>query len=107
MLAFLQEYRDRYEVSPHRSLQKMTNDALNACRSLYALRRGRIISKTDGALWALQTFDPAFHQAIRSALAARRGEPKPNTESVLRQALPGLTRFAWEEAQRLLSATQR
>ena len=45
---------------------------LNACRTLSYLRTGKILSKDEGGVWALQALPGRFHSTLAAALGAYR-----------------------------------
>lgn len=68
------------------------DEILDLARSLRALETGLPTTKSEGAAWALQNLEPRWHPAIRRALAARRGEPIPAEDRLLRTALAAMVR---------------
>lgn len=81
------------EWAHERAAKFPTYGILNACRVLAYLREGHIYSKVEGGEWGLAALPPAFHPAIRSALAAYRDDseiempPVTDAERLLAYAL--------------------
>lgn len=59
---------------------------LNSCRVCAYLRNGRILSKDEGAVWALSRLPPEYAPLIRKALATYRGERVANNPGEQRPA---------------------
>ncbi|GAA0573245.1 DUF4111 domain-containing protein [Kribbella sandramycini] len=51
---------------------------LNACRTLELLQNGSVLSKEEGALWALQNLPRAHHPLITQALTTYRDDTPPH-----------------------------
>lgn len=64
---------------------------LNRCRTLAYISDGRVRSKKEGALWALENLDPRWHALIRETLTCYEGGGAPGdmaaAESFCRAAL--------------------
>ena len=78
--------RSLFQPVPHQAyLQSIANDmkwdpadalyhVLNACRTAAYLADGSILSKTEGATWALAHLPPRDHPLIREALRCAQGD---------------------------------
>ncbi|BAS28624.1 hypothetical protein LIP_2795 [Limnochorda pilosa] len=60
----------------HWALERFDQDPeyaiMNACRTLAYLETGRVLSKDEGAAWALERLPPGSRRAVRWALGLRR-----------------------------------
>lgn len=82
------------------SEREAADEVLDLARSLRALETGLPTTKSEGAAWALESVDPQWHAAIRRALVARRGDPIPAEDRLLRAALAAMVRAAREAVAR-------
>lgn len=76
---------------------------LNACRTYAYLSTGRVLSKDEGGVWALQVLPSQFHVTVRSALSAYRTDQ--DDIRLVHEEVVHLAAYLRDEIERLFKAS--
>jgi hypothetical protein len=94
MQDYLNELNEELKHVESKSLNWLSSQVLDICRTLCTLKTERITSKSAGAKWALRVLSPEWKPLIWRALAVRHGNSKRGDRAFIASALPEFVNYA-------------